>query len=67
MVKLIVIYWALTTMYGVYWLVKNPSSGDDPDYFSIADCLGYIFPSATLAWFLVPLMLLSSIKIKRQL
>ena len=30
---LFLIYWILTTIYGVYWLVKHPSSrhGDDDD------------------------------------
>ena len=65
--KLLLIYWVLTTIYGVYWLIKHPSSktGADPDHFTILEVLGHIFPAGLLAWVFVPMMLLHSIKFKR--
>lgn len=67
MIKFIVIYWIATTIYGVYWLIKNPSSrhGDDPEYFTVLEVLGKVFPSALLAWLFVPMGLLHQIKFKR--
>ena len=60
-------YWVLTTIYGVYWLVKHPSErhGDDMEQFTIMEVLGHIFPSMMLAPFFVPMMLFESIKFKR--
>ena len=68
MIKFIVIYWIATTIYGVYWLIKNPSSrhGDDPDYFTILELLAKVFPSALLAWIFIPMGLLHQIKFKRK-
>jgi hypothetical protein len=60
-------YWVLTIVYGVYWLIKHPSKrrGDDMETFSLMDVLGTLFPVMLLAPFLVPMMLLESIKFKR--
>jgi len=58
-------YWILTTIYGVYWLIKNPSRFDNKEDFSILDVLANVFPAMILAPFAVPLMLLSKIKFKR--
>ena len=61
----LIIYWILTTIYGVYWLIKNPSRFDDKEDFSILDVLANVFPAMILAPFAIPLMLLSKIKFKR--
>ena len=59
-------YWILTTIYGVYWCISNPSWGDDEEYFTVMDVLSYIFPSIILAPFVIPIMLLNQIKFKRK-
>ena len=61
----LIIYWILTTIYGVYWLIKNPSRFDNKEDFSILDVLANVFPAMILAPFAIPLMLLSKIKFKR--
>jgi hypothetical protein len=61
----LIIYWILTTIYGVYWLIKNPSRFDNKEDFSILDVLANVFPAMILAPFAVPLMLLNQIKFKR--
>jgi hypothetical protein len=58
-------YWILTTIYGVYWLIKHPSRFDDKEDFSILDVLANVFPAMILAPFAIPLILLSKIKFKR--
>jgi hypothetical protein len=65
--KLIIAYWVLTVIYGMYWLIKHPSQrhGDDMETFSLMDVLGTLFPAIILAPFLVPMMMLESIKFKR--
>ena len=65
--KLLIGYWIVTVVYGVYWLIKHPSErkGNDMEYFTLMDILGALFPSIILAPFLVPMMLLESIKFKR--
>jgi heme/copper-type cytochrome/quinol oxidase subunit 2 len=64
---ILLIYWILTTIYGVYWLVKHPSErhGDDMEHFTVMEVLGHIFPSMILAPFFVPMMLLNKIEFKR--
>ena len=62
---ILISYWILTTIYGVYWLIKHPSRFDDKDDFTILEVLGKIFPSMILAWVFVPMGLLYSIKFKR--
>ena len=64
---ILLIYWILTTIYGVYWLIKHPSSrhGDDMEHFTLMEVLGHIFPAALLSWIFVPMMILMSIKLKR--
>ncbi len=63
--ELLLTYWILTTIYGVYWLIKNPSRFDDKEDFSILDVLANVFPAMIVAPFAVPLMLLNQIKFKR--
>lgn len=65
---LLLIYWIATTVYGVYWLIKHPSSrtGADPDHFTVLEVIAHIFPAGLLAWMIVPMMLLHSVKFKRK-
>lgn len=66
--KLLLIgYWILTTIYGVYWLIKHPSErhGDDMQHFTLMEVLGHVFPSMLLSPFFVPMFLLSKIQFKR--
>jgi hypothetical protein len=62
---LLLTYWILTTIYGVYWLIKNPSRFDDKEDFSILDVLGNVFPALLLSWIIIPMFILGSIKFKR--
>ena len=63
----LIIYWILTTIYGIYWLVKHPSkkAGNDMGYFTLLDIYGYTFLSFIFAPFFVPIMILSKIQFKR--
>ena len=65
--KLLIGYWIVTVIYGVYWLIKHPSkrNGDDMETFSLMDVLGALFPAIILAPFFVPMAILESIKFKR--
>ena len=65
---ILITYWTLTVIYGVYWLIKHPSDrhGDDMETFSLMDVLGALFPAIILAPFFVPMMMLESIKFKRK-
>jgi hypothetical protein len=65
MITIVLIYWAFTTIFGIYWLIKNPSVLEDPDEFSILEVLGHLFPAAILGWVFVPMVLLHQIKFKR--
>ena len=63
----LIYYWILTTTYGIYWLIKNPSRfEDDEEHFTILDVLANVFPAMIVAPFAVPLMLLNQIKFKRK-
>ena len=62
---ILITYWLLTTIYGVYWLIKNPRRGYNIKEFSMLEVLAHIFPSMVFTPFLVPMMLLESIKFKR--
>jgi hypothetical protein len=62
---ILLIYWILTTIYGVYWLIKHPSRFEDREHFTLMDVLGHVFPAALLSWIFVPMMLLSKIEFKR--
>ena len=68
MTTLLLIYWILTTIYGVYWLVKHPSSihGDDEDEFTLLEVIAKIVPAGLIAWLAVPILLLHKIKFKRR-
>ena len=62
----LIIYWIVTTIYGVYWCITNPSRGDDKEYFTVMDVFAYIFPAALVSWIAVPMFILASIKFKRK-
>ena len=68
MITFLITYWIATTIYGVYWLIKNPSSrhGDDPEYFTLLELLGKVFPAMLIGWVAVPLFLLHQIKFRRR-
>jgi len=71
-------YWILTTIYLMYWFIRNHPIGNDrnddreycdrndSEYFTLLDILLYILLSMLFAPFAVPLMLLHQIKFKRK-
>jgi len=63
----LIIYWILSTIYGIYWAIKHPPEklGLDMEYFSLFEVIGLIFPCSILAPIFIPIMLLSQIKFKR--
>lgn len=65
---ILLIYWILTTIYGVYWLVKYPSERryDDDEEFTLLEVVAKIVPAALIAWAVVPMLLLNKIKFKRR-
>jgi hypothetical protein len=69
MILILLAYWMATTVYGVYWLIKNPASrfaSDTHDeYVTLLEVMGKLFPAASLAWLFVPLFLMSRIRFKR--
>ena len=62
---LLLTYWILTTIYGIYWLTKSPTRFNDEEYFTILDVLSNVFPALLLSWIAIPLYILGSIKFKR--
>jgi hypothetical protein len=62
---ILLIYWTLTTILGVYYLIKNPSSTDDPIEFNLFEVIAHILPSMIISPFIVPYFLFFSIKFKR--
>jgi hypothetical protein len=68
MITVLVIYWIATTIYGVYWLTKHPSSRryGDPEYITLLEIAAMIFPAMLIAWAVLPAMLLNEIKFKRK-
>jgi hypothetical protein len=67
MKTIILIYWLLTTIAGIVWLIKHPSDRryQDDNEFSLLEVIAYIFPCGLLAWIIVPMMLLHKVKFKR--
>jgi hypothetical protein len=65
--KALIIYWIITTIIAIRYVIKNPSSkfGDDQVYFTLFEVAGKIFPCALVGWIAVPIGLLHSIKFKR--
>jgi hypothetical protein len=68
MIIVLLIYWILTTIYGVYWLVKNPSDRryEDDDEFTLLEVVAKTIPAAMIAWAIVPMLLLNKVKFKRR-
>jgi hypothetical protein len=64
---LFLIYWILTTIYGVYWLVKHPSDRrcEDENEFTLLEVVAKTVPAAMIAWAIVPMLLLNKVKFKR--
>jgi len=67
MINILIGYWVLTTIYGVYWLIKHPSDRryENESEFTLLEVFGKLFPSMLLAWVFVPMMVFASIKFKR--
>jgi hypothetical protein len=61
-------YWILTTIYGVYWMIKHPSERryEDKDEFTLLEVIAKTVPAALVAWVFVPMMLLHQVKFKRR-
>jgi len=62
---LLIIYWIASTIFGVYYLIKNPSNLQTEDEFTLADVIGNIFPAMIIAPFAIPFYLSTLIKFKR--
>jgi len=67
MKELLITYWSLTTVIGMYWMIKNPTNRmyQEDDEFSLLELVAVIFPCALIAWAMVPMMLMHKIKFKR--
>ena len=67
MITILLIYWILTTIYGVYWLVKHPSDRrcEDENEFTLLEVVAKTVPAAMIAWAIVPMLLLNKVKFKR--
>jgi hypothetical protein len=66
MKTLFLIYWLLTTIAGVYLIIKTPSDRKyQDDEFSLLDVMACIFPCACIAWAVVPMVFLHKVKFKR--
>jgi hypothetical protein len=65
---ILLIYWILTTIYGVYWLIKHPSDRryEDDEEFTLLEVVAKIVPAAMIAWAIVPMLLLNKVKFKRR-
>jgi hypothetical protein len=65
---ILLIYWILTTIYGVYWLVKHPSDRrcEDENEFTLLEVVAKTVPAAMIAWAIVPMLLLNKVKFKRR-
>lgn len=65
--KILLVYWILTTIYGVYWLVKHPSDRrcEDENEFTLLEVVAKTVPAAMIAWAIVPMLLLNKVKFKR--
>ena len=64
---ILLIYWILTTIYGVYWLVKHPSDRrcEDENEFTLLEVVAKTVPAAMISWAIVPMLLLNKVKFKR--
>ena len=62
---LLIIYWIASTIYGVYWISKNPRQVEDKEYYTLLDLIAYLLLSMIIAPFAVLFYLSSLIKFKR--
>lgn len=67
MIIILLTYWILTTILGIYWLIKYPSDRkyEDDKEFTLLEVIAKALPAALIAWAVVPMMLLHKIKFKR--
>jgi hypothetical protein len=67
MIEILIGYWILTTIYGVYWLIKHPSDRrcEDENEFTLLEVVAKTVPAAMIAWAIVPMLLLNKVKFKR--
>jgi hypothetical protein len=61
----LIIYWVLTTIISVIYVIKNPRWEDDQKYFTLFDVLGNLFSCALIGWLAVPIGIFHTIKFKR--
>ena len=64
-IKIVIGYWIISTIIGIYWMIKHPTFGDEKEYFTLGEVLSHILPCALLSWVLLPMGLLELIKFKR--
>jgi hypothetical protein len=64
MKTIFLIYWLLTTIAGIIWLIKHPAMHQDNE-ISLLEVIALIFPCGLLAWMVLPMMLLHKVKFKR--
>jgi hypothetical protein len=61
----LIIYWVLTTIISVIYVIKNPRWEDDQKYFTLFDVLCNLFSCALIGWLAVPIGIFFTIKFKR--
>ena len=68
MKNILIGYWILTTIYGVYWLIKHPSDRryENENEFTLLEVNAKTVPAAMIAWAIVPMLLLNKVKFKRK-
>ena len=47
----LIAYWIVTTVIGIYWMIKNPRPSDDKEYFDLAEVVAKIFPCCAIVIF----------------
>jgi hypothetical protein len=72
-IQILLVYWIVTTIYMVYWMIKeppfrhsvDPDENYDREYVTLLEVLGYIFPAAAIGWYIVPIHFIQKVKFKR--
>jgi hypothetical protein len=62
-------YWMITTLMLTYWLYKHPSKAiisDDDEYVTLMDILVYFSIGMLFGWFVIPIYILATTKIKKR-
>jgi len=49
MINILIGYWLLTTIYGVYWLINNPSRFEDKEDFTLNSSKTFSFTGLNIA------------------